>query len=100
METKRSFSYLMMALNEIEEHLELQANSQNEKLILASIILIAEEHNGSAYIDYIKTHQLTAKIPLPSLYRGLNVLIEQKKIYHIGRERSGVYALSDDEITI
>ena len=43
----------MMALNEIEEHLELQANSQNEKHILASIILIAEEHNGSAYIDYI-----------------------------------------------
>ena len=100
METKRSFSYLMMALNEIEEHLELQANSQNEKLILASIILIAEEHNGSAYIDYIKTHPLTAKIPLPSVYRGLNVLIEQKKIYHIGRERSGVYALSDDDITL
>ena len=56
METKRSFSYLMMALNEIEEHLELQANSQNEKLILASIILIAEEHNGSTFIDNIKTH--------------------------------------------
>ncbi len=91
---QRSFSYLMMALNEIEEHLELQANSQNEKLILASIILIAEEHNGSAYIDNIKSHQLTFKIPLPSLYRGLNVLIDQKKIYHIGRERSGVYALS------
>ena len=100
MKTKRSFSYLMMALNEIEEHLELQANSQNEKLILASIILISEEHNGSAYIDYIKTHQLTAKIPLPSLYRGLNVLIEQKKIYHIGRERSGVYALSQVDITL
>ncbi len=100
METKRSFSYLMMALNEIEEHLELQANSQNEKHILASIILISEEHSESAYIDYIKTHPLTAKIPLPSLYRGLNVLIEQKKIYHIGRERSGVYALSDDDITL
>ena len=93
MKIKRSFSYLMMALNEIEEYLELQANSQNEKLILASIILIAEEHNGIAYINHIKTHQLTSKIPLPSLYRGLNVLIEQKKIYHIGRERSGVYAL-------
>ena len=100
METKRSFSYLMMALNEIEEHLELQANSQNEKLILASIILIAEEHNGCAYIDYIKTYQLTAKIPLPSIYLGLNALIEQKKIYYIGRERSGVYALSDNDITL
>ena len=100
MKIKRSFSYLMMALNEIEEYLELQANSQNEKLILASIILIAEEHNGIAYINHIKTHQLTSKIPLPSLYRGLNVLIEQKKIYHIGRERSGVYALSKVDISL
>ena len=90
----------MMALNEMEEHLGLQANSQNEKLIFASIILIAEEHNGSAYIDNIKTHQLTFKIPLPSLYRGLNVLIEQKMIYHIGRERSGVYALSKVDISL
>ena len=55
MKTKRSFSYLMMALNEMEEHLGLQANSQNEKLIFASIILIAEEQNGCAYIEYIKT---------------------------------------------
>ncbi len=100
MKIKRSFSYLMMALNEIEEHLRLQANSQNEKLIFASIILIAEEQNGCAYIEYIKTHKLTNKIPLPSLYRGLNVLIEQKKIYHIGRERSGVYALSELDISL
>ncbi len=100
MKTKRSFSYLMMALNEMEEHLGLQANSQNEKLIFASIILIAEEQNGCAYIEYIKTHKLTKKIPLPSLYRGLNVLIEQKMIYHIGRERSGVYALSKVDISL
>ena len=100
MKTKRSFSYLMMALNEMEGHLGLQANSQNEKLIFASIILIAEEQNGCAYIEYIKTHKLTKKIPLPSLYRGLNVLIEQKMIYHIGRERSGVYALSKVDISL
>ena len=100
MKTKRSFSYLMMALNEMEEHLGLQANSHNEKLIFASIILIAEEQNGCAYIEFIKTHKLTKKIPLPSLYRGLNVLIEQKMIYHIGRERSGVYALSEVDISL
>ena len=90
----------MMALNEMEEHLGLQANSHNEKLIFASIILIAEEQNGCAYIEFIKTHKLTKKIPLPSLYRGLNVLIEQKMIYHIGRERSGVYALSNVDISL
>ena len=90
----------MMALNEMEEHLGLQANSHNEKLIFASIILIADEQNGCAYIEFIKTHKLTKKIPLPSLYRGLNVLIEQKMIYHIGRERSGVYALSEVDISL
>ena len=100
MKTKRSFSHFMMALNEMEDHLGLQVNTQNEKLIFASIILIAEDQNGCAYIEYIKTHKLTKKIPLPSLYRGLNVLIEQKMIYHIGRERSGVYALSKVDLSL
>ena len=97
MNRKRSFGFLMMALHELEQELNLTEHSQNEKLVLASIILLTEKNDGIANIDLIKTHELTGNIPLPSLYRALNILIEQKKIYHIGRERSGVYALSESK---
>ena len=54
MNRKRSFGFLMMALHELEQELNLTEHSQNEKLVLASIILLTEKNDGIANIDLIK----------------------------------------------
>ena len=89
------FASLMQSIDELAYDLNLADLTDNDQKVFAAIVLLAEAKVGEPIdIRDLLEHNLTVNVAVPTVYRSLKTLIQQKKIKRVGTVRSGSYALS------
>ena len=87
------FASLMQVIDELTYDLNLADLTDNDQKVYAAIVLLAEDKDAVDIRDLLD-HSLTVNVAVPTVYRSLKTLIQQKKIKRVGTVRSGSYALS------
>jgi Fe2+ or Zn2+ uptake regulation protein len=87
------FASLMQSIDELAYDLKLENLTDNDQKVFAAIVLLAED-KGAVDIRELLDHSLTINVAVPTVYRSLKTLIQQKKIKRVGTVRSGSYALA------
>lgn len=81
---------LRALLKAMEDDLGFNEWPEHSKDIYYALQLLSE--NGShASLNDLKKHALTSEIAYPTLFRGLQKLIEDGRIRRVGTPRSGLY---------
>ena len=93
MPSVKLFASLMQSIDELAYDLKLEDLTDNDQKVFAAIVLLAEDKETVDIRDLLD-HSLTANIAVPTVYRSLKGLIQQKKIKRVGTVRSGSYALN------
>ena len=92
----KTFATLMGTIDEIAQELKLEKLSDSDQKVYAAIVLLADASaEDTVDIGDLIQHSLTKNIPVPTLYRSLKTLIEQKKIERIRSVKSGSYVLAN-----
>ena len=94
MSYRKVFADLLKVTQSMEADLGLSVLTQNDKQVLASVVLITEDGKRDALLDDIRIHSLVDTIPTPSLYRSLKTLIQKGMVQKVGSKRSGIYKLT------
>ena len=68
---------------------------EHSKDIYYALQLLSEDGQYASLAD-LKKHMLTAEIAYPTLFRGLQKLIEEGKVRRVGTARSGLYEVVSD----
>ena len=88
------FASLMQSIDDLAYDLKLEDLTDNDQKVFAAIVLLAEAKVGEPVdIRDLLEHNLTVNIAIPTVYRSLKTLIQQKKIKRVGTVRSGSYAI-------
>ena len=87
------FASLMQVIDELTYDLNLADLTDNDQKVYSAIVLLAEDKDAVDIRDLLD-HSLTVNVAVPTVYRSLKTLIQQKKIKRVGTVRSGSYALS------
>jgi Fe2+ or Zn2+ uptake regulation protein len=87
------FASLMQSIDELAYDLNLADLTDNDQKVYAAIVLLAEDKDAVDIRDLLD-HSLTVNVAVPTVYRSLKTLIQQKKIKRVGTVRSGSYDLS------
>ena len=87
------FASLMQSIDELAYDLKLENLTDNDQKVYAAIVLLAQNKDAVDIRDLLD-HSLTVNVAVPTVYRSLKTLIQQKKIKRVGTVRSGSYALS------
>jgi Fe2+ or Zn2+ uptake regulation protein len=84
----------MQSIDDLAYDLKLEDLTDNDQKVFAAIVLLAEAKVGEPIdIRDLLEHNLTVNIAIPTVYRSLKTLIQQKKIKRVGTVRSGSYAI-------
>ena len=86
---------LRALLKAMEEDLGFTDWPEHSKDIYYSLQLLSEDGQHASLAE-LKKHKLTAEIAYPTLFRGLQKLIEEGKIRRVGTARSGLYEVVGD----
>ena len=94
MSNRLVFARLLETITDMEQDVGLVDFTANEQQVYAAVVLLSDDTNKPVSIHDIRAHYLVRNIPMPTVYRSFNRLINGKKIVHIGGERSGLYAIT------
>ena len=93
MSSRIAFARLLETITDMETDLGLLDFTANEQQVYAAIVLLSNDTDEPVSTHEIRSHFLVRNIPMPTVYRSFSRLISEKKIAHIGGERSGLYAV-------
>ena len=93
MSNRKVFADLIKITQSMEADLGLSMLTQNDKQVLASVVLITEDGRRDALHDDIRAHSLVNTIPMPSFYRSIKTLIQKSMVLKDSSKRSGIYEL-------
>ena len=94
MSSRLAFARLLETIADMEKDIGLGDFTSNEQQVYAAVVLLSNDTNEPVSIHDIRAHYLVRDIPMPTVYRSFNRLIDADKIAHIGGERSGLYAIT------
>ena len=93
MSNRLAFARLLETITDMEKDVGLDGFSANERQVYAAVVLLSNDTENPVPIQDIRTHCLVRDIPMPTVYRSFNHLINGKMISHVGGERSGLYTI-------
>jgi predicted transcriptional regulator len=94
MSTIGHYSILRHLLLEMEKILNFSGLSDIDKRAMSTLVLVDGDRNETVHLNDIKDHALTASIPVPSLYRSFQTLINKGLINKVASARSELYQLA------
>ena len=94
MSTIGHYSILRHLLLEMEKILNFSGLSDIDKRAMSTLVLVDGGRNETVHLNDIKDHALTASIPVPSLYRSFQTLINKGLINKVASARSELYQLA------
>jgi predicted transcriptional regulator len=94
MSTIGHYSILQHLLLEKEKILNFSGLSDIDKKAMSTLVLVDGGRNETMHLNDIKDHALTASIPVPSLYRSFQTLINKGLINKVASARSELYELA------
>ena len=94
MSTIGHYATLQHLLLKMDKVLNFSRLSDIDKRTMSTLVLVDGGRNETVYLNDIKDHALTASIPVPSLYRSFQTLINKGLINKVGSARAGLYQLA------